>query len=66
MNRFRHNLREGIVFIRRNFKVTESMGAYRPVQSDIKVTSRRIMAIQNIQDHSINIPVIGFKFINQN
>ncbi|WMV15291.1 hypothetical protein MTR67_008676, partial [Solanum verrucosum] len=66
VNRFRANLSEGSVIIIRNFKVAESMGEYRPVQSDVKITFLRITAIQKINDDTVNIPKNGFQFIRPN
>ncbi|KAH0645096.1 hypothetical protein KY284_032980 [Solanum tuberosum] len=66
VNRFRANLAEGSVIIIRNFKVTESMGEYRPVQFDVKITFLRITAIQKIKDDTVNIPKNGFQFIRPN
>ncbi|WMV55489.1 hypothetical protein MTR67_048874, partial [Solanum verrucosum] len=66
VNRFRFNLAEGSVIIIKNFKVAESMGEYRPVQSDFKITFLRITTIQNIKDDTINIPKNGFQFIRPN
>ncbi|WMV07703.1 hypothetical protein MTR67_001088 [Solanum verrucosum] len=66
VNRFRANLAKGSVIIIRNFKVAESMGEYRPVQSDVKITFMRITAIQKIKDDTVNIPKNGFQFIRPN
>ncbi|KAG5594678.1 hypothetical protein H5410_035910 [Solanum commersonii] len=66
VNRFRANLAEGSVIIIRNFMVAESMGEYRPVQSDVKITFLRIAAIQKIKDDTVNIPKNGFQFIRPN
>ncbi|KAH0635798.1 hypothetical protein KY289_035713 [Solanum tuberosum] len=63
VNKFHDKLSEGSVIIIRNFKVSEILGDYRPVQSNFKITFLRITAIQKLPDDIVHIPLNGFQFI---
>lgn len=66
VNRFRKELTEGFAIIIRNFKVTEVLGEYRPVQSTFKITFLRITAVSKLLDDIVYIPENGFDFIQPN
>ncbi|XP_060169962.1 replication protein A 70 kDa DNA-binding subunit B-like isoform X2 [Lycium barbarum] len=63
VHRFKHKLIEGALFTIKNFKVVESCGGYRPVESSLKIIFFASTAIKKLSEDIGDIPINGFQFI---
>ncbi|XP_016506214.1 uncharacterized protein LOC107824007 [Nicotiana tabacum] len=62
-NKFKDKLTEGSLSVIKNFKVVESSGGYRPVESDFKINFLLKTAVKSLEEDIVSIPINGFQFI---
>nr|XP_018622666.1 uncharacterized protein LOC104085611 isoform X2 [Nicotiana tomentosiformis] len=62
-NKFKDKLTEGSLSIIKNFKVVESSGGYRPVESNFKINFLLKTVVKSLEEDIVSIPINGFQFI---
>lgn len=65
VSKFKHLLKEGLVYTVKNFKVVVNSGAYRVVNSKFKIMFTLLTTVKRVEDIEPSIPMHGFQYINE-
>ncbi|KAM3270351.1 hypothetical protein P3S67_029458 [Capsicum chacoense] len=63
VNRLKGILKEGSLFTIKNFKVVESISAYRPIENSLTIILSASTVINNLFKDFVDIPINGFQFM---
>ncbi|KAI3677756.1 hypothetical protein L6452_37024 [Arctium lappa] len=65
VNKFNHLLEEGNVYVLKNFKVVENSGAFKVVESKLKIIFTLFTKVEKVGTHHPPIPMYGFQFASE-
>ncbi|KVI00874.1 hypothetical protein Ccrd_020862 [Cynara cardunculus var. scolymus] len=63
--KFNHLLKEGNVYVLKNFKVVENSGAFKVIDSNLKIIFTLLTKVEKIDTHVPSIPMHGFQLASE-
>ncbi|KVI06990.1 protein of unknown function DUF223, partial [Cynara cardunculus var. scolymus] len=65
VNKFNHLLKEGNVYILKNFKVVENSGAFKIIDSKLKIMFTLLTKVEKVDTYVPSIPMHGFQHASE-
>ncbi|KAJ9540554.1 hypothetical protein OSB04_027060 [Centaurea solstitialis] len=62
VSKFKHLLKEGLVYSVKNFKVVRNSGDYRVVNSEFKIIFTLLTTVKRVEENEPSIPLHGFEY----